>query len=263
LISSDPVVSDNNGDRLIRSRIPIAPFELRPRKEDILPDHPRSEAVRFMLRIVTLLAVSFLALAAVPATQAEIGLPSGEHYNLNILGKEKIGGGTGGKATGGKIFVPLYGTCRIFLSEGDYQVTDADCIKDAKAAFTLPSPEVNETGATAYSVYIRPLGKPGGSAEFKSCFQELNPDTMTVEEWCSSEKVVVARVAGSSPATDITPQATTVCYDADGDGDIDREPIFSDANKDYLWKYDNSGLRLAQLRFYPIAGDVSGPCPAA
>lgn len=44
---------------------------------------------------------------------------------------------------------------------------------------------------------------------------------------------------------------------------LDREHIFADENKDYLWKYDNNGLRLAQLRFYPIPADISGPCPSA
>ena len=31
------------------------------------------------------------------------------------------------------------------------------------------------------------------------------------------------------------------------------QPIFSDANAQYFWQYDNQGLRLAQLRFYPLA----------
>lgn len=212
--------------------------------------------------LITLTAAAFVALAAGPLATAGIGFPSGEHYNLNLIGKEKIGGGTGGKDTGGKIFVPLYGTCRIYLSEGEYQVTDANCL-DAKAGFDLPNPDPDNDGVSAYSVYIRALGKPGGNATFATCAQEFNPDTNQVEEWCSSEKVAVARVGGVSPATDITPQATTVCYDSDGDGDVDREHIFADENRDYLWKYDNNGLRIAQLRFYPIASSISGPCPSA
>ena len=31
-----------------------------------------------------------------------------------------------------------------------------------------------------------------------------------------------------------------------------KEPLFADSNKDEFWQYDNFGLRLAQLRFYPI-----------
>ncbi|HLE96991.1 MAG TPA: hypothetical protein VI997_06420 [Candidatus Thermoplasmatota archaeon] len=215
---------------------------------------------RAVLVALALVAVPFLAVVPV---SADVGFPSGEHYNLNILGKEKVGKGVGGKDTGGRIFVPLYGTCRIMLTEGTFLVKDADCVKDAKAAFQLPNPDPDNDGASAYSVYIRPLAKPGGNAQFTTCFQEVNPDTLVVEEWCSSEKVVITRVGGSSPAQDVTPQATTVCYDSDGDGDLDREHIFADENKDYLWKYDNNGLRLAQLRFYPIPADISMPCPAA
>lgn len=216
-----------------------------------------------MRPILVLSTTALLLLAAAPTfASADVGFPAGTHYNLNILGKEKVGGGTGGKATGGKIFVPLYGTCRIMLSEGAYQVTDADCVKDAQAAFTLPNPDPGNTGTSAYSVFIRALGKPGGNATFATCAQETNPQTLEVEEWCSSEKVVVTRVGGYSPATDVTRQATTVCYDSDGDGDVDREHIFADENKDYLWKYDNNGLRLAQMRFYPIPADISGPCPS-
>src|SRR5688572_7496341 len=96
------------------------------------------EADSLQRTILTLTAAAFVALAAGPLATADIGFPSGDHYTLNLLGKEKIGAGTGGKPTGGKIFVPLYGTCRIYLSEGSYQVTDANCL-DATAAFTLPN----------------------------------------------------------------------------------------------------------------------------
>jgi len=33
-------------------------------------------------------------------------------------------------------------------------------------------------------------------------------------------------------------------------------PIFGDPLLDSWWEYSNEGLKLAQLRFYPIAGDV-------
>jgi len=38
-------------------------------------------------------------------------------------------------------------------------------------------------------------------------------------------------------------------------------PLFSDSNFDYSWQYDNQGLRLAQLRFYPIeTTPIGGAC---
>jgi hypothetical protein len=220
-----------------------------------------------MLRSVAILTVlSFAAITLTPLpAAADIGFPSGAHYTLNILGKEKIGKGVGDKSTGGKIFVPLYNTsgiCRIFLTEGAFGVKDADCIKDLRADFTLPNPNAAaNNGVSDYAVYIRALGKPGGSAQMTSCFIEFNPNTQQNEEYCSAEHVQVARFAGQSPATDVTRQTLSVCWQADDDADLEREYIFNDSNRDYLWKYDNNGLRLAQLRFYQIPTDIGAPCP--
>jgi hypothetical protein len=33
-------------------------------------------------------------------------------------------------------------------------------------------------------------------------------------------------------------------------------PIFSNSNYEYFWKYENEGLRLAQLRFYQVPSAV-------
>jgi hypothetical protein len=38
---------------------------------------------------------------------------------------------------------------------------------------------------------------------------------------------------------------------------VERTPLFGDALTDYFWQYDNSGLKLAQLRFYPQPTDVN------
>jgi hypothetical protein len=40
------------------------------------------------------------------------------------------------------------------------------------------------------------------------------------------------------------------------DGIIDRVPLFSDALIGNFWAYDNQGLKLAQLRFYPCTTTV-------
>ena len=45
--------------------------------------------------------------------------------------------------------------------------------------------------------------------------------------------------------------------DVDGDGVIDRVPLFDDRLLDYFWQYDNTGLRLAQLRFYEVPTNVN------
>src|SRR6266478_5525022 len=52
-------------------------------------------------------------------------LPSGPHYDLNIIGvaHDKTADMTG--ANGHVIFVPLDGTAKILLTAGDFQVLDA------------------------------------------------------------------------------------------------------------------------------------------
>lgn len=211
-----------------------------------------------MLRTLGLILTVFaLAATAMPmGTATTTPLPSGEHFTLNVLGKEKVGLGTGGKVGGSTMMVPLYGQCRIDLSEGEFQVTDRDCVNDPRAAFTLPNPDPEDDGVSEYAIFVRPLGKPGGSATFVTCLEDDG------ETWCSTENVFVARAAGFSPSYDVSQEMLTVCYDPDGDGEYEREQIFDDENKDYFWQYDNNGLRLAQLRFYPMQVAINDACAA-
>ena len=38
-------------------------------------------------------------------------------------------------------------------------------------------------------------------------------------------------------------------------------PLFSTLGTDYFWQYDNNGLKLAQMRFYPISTTtIGGTC---
>ena len=48
-----------------------------------------------------------------------------------------------------------------------------------------------------------------------------------------------------------------VYADVDGDGVIDRMPLFDSRLEDYFWQYDNQGLKLVQLRFYEQPTDVN------
>ena len=101
-------------------------------------------------------------------------------------------------------------------------------------------------------MYARALGKPGGSAVATTCFTDAAGD-----EWCSTENVVLIRGTGKSSFTNVSKELLTLCLDTDGDGDCDvRVGLFDDLTNDYFWSYDNSGLKLAQLRFYPIPTDV-------
>lgn len=206
------------------------------------------------LKIASAVALVVLAgLVAAPLVSVATGngAPSGPHYNLNLIGvpKGKTADMTG--SNGHRIFVPLSGNCKINLSIGDFQVLDGNCT-DGPAAFQLPNPDPDNDGVTAYSVYARALGKPGGSAVATTCLTDA-----AGVEWCSTENVVLIRSTGKSTFANVSKQLLTLCLDTDGDGTCDvRVGLFDDATADYFWSYDNSGLKLAQLRFYEIPTNV-------
>lgn len=210
---------------------------------------------------VAIIVAVLASVAALAVVNAGNGAPSGSHYNLNLIGvpKNKTADMTGNN--GHRIFVKLFGNTKILLCESGvgtacldvegFQVLDANGT-DGEASFALPNPDPDGDGVTAYSVYARALGKPGGSAVATTCFTDAGGD-----EFCSTENVVLIRSTGKSTFTNVSKELLTVCLDTDGDGDCDvRVGLFDDATADYFWSYDNSGLKLAQLRFYPIPTTV-------
>jgi hypothetical protein len=64
--------------------------------------------------------------------------------------------------------------------------------------------------------------------------------------------VVLARAKAKSGFTNVTTQLTTITADINGDGVAESVSLFDPALFDYFWNYDNNGLHLAQLRFYPF-----------
>jgi hypothetical protein len=190
-------------------------------------------------------------LASEEATVTGNGAPSGQHYNLNIIGvpdKGKNFENYSGNDNGRRIFVSLWGKTKILLTKGDFDVIDANGT-DGTAAFQLPEPDATNDGFTDYCVYIRALGKPGGTAQMYSCFF----DQQTATEYCSSGGYIVDLTAhgNNNKFQNVTNQLLYVWADIDGDGDLDRTELFSDPLDTYYWYYDNSGLKIAQLRFYP------------
>ncbi len=186
--------------------------------------------------------------AAAPATGN--GAPSGAHYNLNIIGVPK--GKTAEMTSGGRIFVPLEGNCKISLALGDFQVLDGNCT-DGKSNFQLPNPDPTNSGNTQYSVWARALGKPGGKSTTNTCAT----DPLTGEIWCSVETLVSVRNTGKSSFTDVSKQLLYIYADINADGVVERYPLFDSALQDYFWNYDNNGLKLMQLRFYSVSSNVN------
>ena len=202
--------------------------------------------------IGTLAAVMFLATGcggpadetfSADLTANDASKLSGAHYTLNIIGvpQGKTADMTGDN--GRRIFVPRVGSAKINLSEGPFAVLDANGT-DGTAAFQLPNPDPDGDGTTTYSVFARALGKPGGSSKTTTCF------TDTTGTWCSVYSSVLVRGTGKSSFDNVSKELLYVYVDTNGDGTLERYSLFSDALAQYYWQYDNSGLHLAQLRFY-------------
>jgi hypothetical protein len=62
---------------------------------------------------------------------------------------------------------------------------------------------------------------------------------------------------GGSKFTNVSKQLLCVVADINGDGTLDRVPLFDDRRQSYFWQYDNNGLRIAQMRFYEVATNVN------
>jgi hypothetical protein len=205
-------------------------------------------------RAAVCLAVS--ALLSTAASAAGNGAPSGAHYNLNIIGVSKDKSADMTDNQGHRIFVPLYGKPKIWLTESpSFEVYDANGTDGNGASFGLPNPDPNADGITEYSVYARALGTPGGSSTTTTCAY----DAVLDETYCSTMSMVLVRddKGGKSTFTNYSRELLYVYADLDGDGVVDRMPLFGDDAYMFYWDYNNQGLKLAQLRFYEIATDVN------
>jgi len=188
-------------------------------------------------------------------TAAGNGTASGPHYDLNIIGvpEDKNPDFSGGNDH--RIFVDLTGKTRILLTKGDFDVLDANGT-DGEASFQLPEPDAQDDNITDYSVFIRGLGKTGGRATMQTCYL----DQQTQEEVCNTGNAIanVTAQGDDNKFQNVTKQLMYVWADINGDGTLDRVELFSDPLDTYYWYYDNFGLKIAQLRFYPGVGtDVS------
>jgi hypothetical protein len=62
--------------------------------------------------------------------------------------------------------------------------------------------------------------------------------------------MVLVRGTGKSSFDNVSKELLYVYVDTNNDGVLERYSLFSDPLADYYWQYDNTGLTLAQLRFY-------------
>jgi hypothetical protein len=223
------------------------------------------------MRISRCLALAVMAAFPIVAAAGN-GAPSGAHYNLNIIGHTQCSGDDLKDSNrhniqvllrGGQVADDLTGTLalnidkrnKIYLQQsfdGTFQVMDGNACDGDGARFKLPAPG-------AYEIYARALGKPGGEATMTTCATGAGDDgvldTADDEIVCSTDSVVLVRNKGKSSFTNVTSELTTLTYLIyDEDGNVIGEEtvnIFDPTFYDYFWNYENRGLRLAQLRFYP------------
>src|SRR5262245_45790080 len=138
------------------------------------------------------------------------GALSGAHYNLNILGKENCAGDdlTGSQRhtiqvllhfqdnPNGTLATQLDKRNNILLvADIDFHVMDGNACAGDGASFAMPT-----NTATAYTVWARALGKPGGGATMTTCAtgsgEDLVLGTADDEIVCSTENVVLLRTKG-------------------------------------------------------------------
>lgn len=183
------------------------------------------------------------------------GAPSGFHYNLNIIGVPKDKTADMTDNNGGRIFVNLSGHTKIGLTpapEGEsFQVLDANGTDANGATFQLP-----EDVATTWLVYARVPGNQQGSVTITTCAESAWDGTEIDVSLCSS--ITLDRLNyGKFRNVSADLLYVTLSDDiVDGSGNVvvgaGSYPLFDPALEGYFWDYDNNGLKLLQLRFYPI-----------
>lgn len=171
------------------------------------------------------------------------------------------------------------------VPSADFQVCDGnafdpayDCsgkqIKSLGAVFALPcntnittptTGDVNLLQAcdptddipdASYAVFARGLGKPGGHAVMTTCAT----DVLSGEIVCSTENTLdvgaLVRKTGKTVFKDVTNELTSlqacVVDELTGVETCTRYALFDNDFVDFFWQYDNYGLKLAQLRLYPL-----------
>ena len=202
-----------------------------------------------VLPVATAAAVAVLLVGVLSASGGTgNGAPNGPHFNLNIHGVANTGQGFNGNNKN-DIWVPLQGKCNINLQmQPTFAVTQPDCVNNPPASFQLPNPCPDLTCSTlTYEVWARAVTP--GAASMYSCY------TDATGTYCDTDQYLVVSLNKVTfpKFVDVSKQLLTVCDATTGK----TVPIFS-TNDQYFWQYDNQGLRLAQLRFYEIPGDLSG-----
>jgi len=213
--------------------------------------------MRFGLHLAAAVAAALAATtAAAQMGTTGNGAPSGSHFNLNIIGVSHDKSPNMNKGAGDVIFVDLGTrtgdavTTKILLSQSadsTFDVLDENGT-DGEASFALPVPGT-------YTVWARALGTPGGQSKMATCATFIDPTTGTPTLLCSTENEVFVRGTGKSSFRNVTTALTTITLVPGSPAELacatPTVSLFAACLQDFLWQYDNNGLKLLQVRFYP------------
>lgn len=218
---------------------------------------------RFLGTIIVAVAILTLSVSPVFAGIGNEIPDNGEHYNLNIIGVPKNKQVDMTNSNRHTIFVPLGNkgdvkSCKIFVVKNvedptQFRVLDGNAT-DGSATIAVP---YKDYGTLSYNVYATALGKPGGQVDVLA--------NITFEDGIYSSLLMgsfdLKRGKGKPKPVDISDIFRADGWiDVDGSGDFDPaiDTSFNDVwvfnvptLLDYFWDYDNQGLKLTQVRFYP------------
>ena len=188
---------------------------------------------------------------------------NGEHYNLNIIGKDKHA--DVGDSSGHTMFVKLDGKTRIYMTQnesGVFDVVDRNGL-DGRAEFNI--------APGYYNIYARALGKPGGKVKIDAYGNFT--DAVEGTQLILLGYVNIAREKGKPQSVNINHLFyvdVTLCTAAEIDPDTgelvctewttyeDFWVFDIDELIEYYWEYNNKGLKLLQVRFYECTLDPTG-----
>lgn len=210
-----------------------------------------------MKRLILAIAIFTGLTLAVPSfAQVGKGL-SGPHYNLNIIGVANPKTADMTDTSRHTLFVPLSGSVKIsYVAGTEFQVLDGNCTDADGCTIEVPS---DPLGDLCYDVYATGLGKPNAGQVIVnasctidgligSCADALLLDTFTVDRPKGKpRRQNISDVFRATGCIDVN--ATGFCDS--GDLQFSNVWIFNIPQLlDYFWDYNNTGLRLMQVRFY-------------
>jgi len=237
--------------------------------------------------VTTANATTATTIGTAGVTTTGNGAPSGPHFNLNIIGVPKdktatmtigdghrifiqLNGGENAVSLNGKLSSQMSKVNKIFLQPApageSFQVLDANATDSNGALFQLPA----DVSAT-WTVWARALGKPGGKSNTTTCATTAGADgvfgTADDEIVCSLSTLSMERTKGKQTFTNVSPQllfititvdptantALATCLGVTTTTDVTLS-LFNSCLQSFFWNFDNQGLKLLQLRFYPSSG---------